>query len=308
MTVSHSGTSGPPVLDPNLFPFTPLPSRSALVWPGGKAVAVWIGILLDDWEIEPPADMPRVPGAHGPWDNFPPDYRTWSYRAYGPRRAMGRLTDILGRHGLRATLAVDAETCRRYPRIVADCHAQGFEIAAHGLRATRVISDKMTETEEVETIAQSADAIKDVVGHAPKGWIGPEFGESARTPYLLAKAGFAWLADWPNDEQPYQMATTPPIMVIPYSHALDDQELMWIRHVAPWRYPRLVADALDRLAVDGASGGRVLGLGIRPWLFGRPHRVGYFAEAVELIARHPAVWCATASDILATPSLQVRGT
>lgn len=29
---------------------------------------------------------------------------------------------------------------------------------------------------------------------------------------------------------------------------------------------------------------------IRAWLFGRPHRVGYFAETAALIAGHPAVW------------------
>ncbi|MFO1189249.1 MAG: polysaccharide deacetylase family protein [Alphaproteobacteria bacterium] len=290
--------AGRTVLDPALFPYSPLPARAPLAWPGGKPVAVWIAIILDDWEIEPPADGPRVPGAHGPWDNIPPDYRTWSYRAYGPRVGIHRLVDVLARHRLRATLAADSASCARYPEIIADCQARGFEIAAHGSHATRVISARMSEQDEAETIARAADAVSRITGNRPAGWIGPEFGESEHTPRLLAEAGFTWVADWPNDEQPYPLGTTPPLMVLPYSHALDDQELIWLRHVAPWDYPRLIGQALDRLALDGAASGRVLGLGIRPWLFGRPHRVGYFAEAVARIAAHPAVWCATGGEII----------
>ena len=51
-------------------------------------------------------------------------------------------------------------------------------------------------------------AIEAAAGRRPAGWHGPEYGESARTPTLLAELGVRYVLDWPNDEQPYTMTTT----------------------------------------------------------------------------------------------------
>ena len=43
------------------------------------------------------------------------------------------------------------------------------------------------------------------IGTAPVGWLGPELGESERTPRLLAQMGLRYVCDWVNDEEPYPL-------------------------------------------------------------------------------------------------------
>src|SRR3546814_13604505 len=81
----------------------------------------------------------------------------------------------------------------------------------------------------------SSDLVIQACGTAPAGWFGQDQGESARTPHLISHAGFSYLADWPNDEQPYWMKLTRPIVSLPFQIELEDQQLMWIRQQPTWR-------------------------------------------------------------------------
>lgn len=57
-----------------------------------------------------------------------------------------------------------------------------------------------------------------------------------------------------------------------------------------------MAEALDRLLAE-PRGGRVLGLGIHPWMLGAPHRIRYLGEALADIARRTDLHIATAGAL-----------
>jgi peptidoglycan/xylan/chitin deacetylase (PgdA/CDA1 family) len=156
----------------------------------------------------------------------------------------------------------------------------------------------LSEEEERDAIEQSIAAIEAVGGERPTGWIGQDYGESQRTPRLIADAGLDYLGDWPNDEQPYFMdAGGRRIVSLPAQPEWDDMELLWLRQLPTAQYSTIVTDAFRRLYADGARNARLLTLGLHPWLIGRPHRFPYLESTIAALASHDGVWIATSSEI-----------
>ena len=287
-------------MDHDLYAFSPIGERPALSWPGGSPVALWVVLYLDYWELSTPEGSHRAPDTQGMWGHVFPDLRTWSYRLHGERIGVFRILDVLSRHGIHATIAAGAEICQRHPALVAECAERGHEIAAHGTHATRMITSRMSEDEERRFISESVDAVTKASGVRPRGWFGQDQGESTRTPRLVAESGLNYLADWPNDDQPYWMTLERPLVSLPLQTELDDMQLLWMRQRPTWSYPAAVEAAASRLATEGAASGRArtLGLGLRSWLFGRPHRIRYLDQTLETLMRRSDVWQASAGSIV----------
>ena len=170
-----------------------------------------------------------------------------------------------------------------------------------------MITSRMNEDEERTFIAESVDAVTKACGAKPRGWFGQDQGESTRTPQRVAEAGLHYLADWPNDDQPYHMTLDHPLVSMPLQTELDDMQLLWMRQRPTWSYPAAVEAAATRLAEDGATTrrGRTLNLGLRSWLFGRPHRIRYLDLTLEMLMRRNDIWQATAGEIASAFSAAV---
>ena len=294
-----------PGMDHTLYPFSAMPDRPALHWPGGARLAVTVFLYLEHWELLPPDDAvrdPRFRDAHGA---FTPDYRSYTWREYGNRVGIFRLLDALDASGLKVTVAANAGACTAYPELVERRVARGYEFAGHGDHATRMLSGRMTEAEEQAAIAAALDTVAQATGRRPTGWISQDYGESTRTPGLLAAAGLDYVVDWPNDDQPYPMTVGRPFVSIPSQAEWDDVQLQWHRRVLAPRFPGIIGDALDRLSGEAGGSGRFFGLHLHPWLAGMPHRFPHMAAAIARVAATPDCWPATAGDVarhmLATP-------
>jgi peptidoglycan/xylan/chitin deacetylase (PgdA/CDA1 family) len=280
-----------------LYNFDPIIARPRLDWPGGARVAVCLVLHLEYWELEPAQNAVRDPRFNDAAGYYFPDYRTYSWREYGNRVGIFRILDILDRLGRPVTVAANAEACRRYPYLVETLAARGYEFAAHGTHATRMISSQMSESEERTLITASIEAIESATGSRPTGWIGQDFGESTRTPRLVAESGLQYIMDWANDDQPYAMTVDRPLLSIPNQAEWDDVQVLWHRRVTLSRYAGLVADAFDRLHQEGAAAGRYFGLHIHPWLMGAPHRIHQLKRALAHLDAADQVWWATAGNI-----------
>ena len=149
-----------------------------------------------------------------------------------------------------------------------------------------MITSDMSQEEEQEYINESLSALTRSIGHRPVGWLGPEYGESFRTPQLLARAGVRYVCDWPNDEQPYPIKTPEgELVALPLMLELDDVAALAHRRVAVDRYAEMLKDGFDVMYQDGKQNGRVLGLNLHPWLIGQPFRIGFLDEALVLQRR-----------------------
>jgi peptidoglycan/xylan/chitin deacetylase (PgdA/CDA1 family) len=281
------------------YPFNA--QRPVLRWPDNARVALCVIVNLEHMEWHPPQDAFQNPALSGGYGPAPfPDVTRWSHREYGHRVGFFRLLHTLTQYGLKVTVAMDVLTAQHYPFLVRHCQSQGCEIIGHGISVSRLITSKMSEEEERQYIRTSVQELRQATGEAPLGWLGPEYGESARTPRLLAEAGIQYVCDWTNDEQLYPM-TTPEgdLVALPIMLPLDDVNALWDRRLPIARYVQMVQESFDTLYQEGAENGRLLVLHVRPWLMGQPFRVRYFKQALAYITGHQGVWAATGAEIVA---------
>ncbi len=281
-------------MDNPYYQFEPLPQRQQISWPSGKRIALVVLLHLEYWQLDAPADAERDRRFVGEYGSFSPDYRTWSQREYGNRVGLSRLLAVLDRYKLKLTVPANAACAGRHDTLIQQLRERQAEFVGHGSYANSLISSKLSEAEERLFIKRSLDTLEQATGTRPVGWAGQDYGESARTPQLLAEAGLDYVLDWPNDDAPYRMRTKPGLISIPRQPEWDDVEQLWLRRIATPRYPDIAAEAFETLHQEG---GRVFVLSLHPWLMGMAHRIRYLDEALARITSHDGVWSATAQEV-----------
>jgi allantoinase len=290
-----------PGMDHDHYEWSPIVERPRLRWPGDARLAICAIGALEQIEWTPPPGSVQAPNlyAHLAVRRPIPEFWSVSHREYGHRVGIFRLIEVLEKHGIRPTIAMDAMTARNYPYLVRYCQERGCELIAHGISASRMITSRMSEDEERALIAESIAALRDAAGHAPQGWAGAEYGESARTPRLLAQAGIQYVCDWANDEQPYRMTTADgALYALPVMVELDDAFALRDRCFRVDEYCRQITDAFDTMYRDAAASGRLLAINLHAWLMGQAYRIEFLDEALAHMVRHEGVWCATGGEII----------
>jgi len=285
-----------PGMDQGWYDYSAFPTRPRLTWPKNARVAFCVVLHLEYFELIPAEDSYKDPRLANEFGTFIPDYRTWTQREFGNRTGIFRVLDVLDRYQIKSGVAVNAMAAERYPYLIEQFKKRKYEFIAHGTSANRMITSKMSEAEEKAEIATSIAAVEKAAGVRPKGWLGQDYGESQRTPKLLADAGLDYVLDWPNDDQPYPMKVGKKFVSMPNQPEWDDVQQLWIRKINTTRYPDLVADAFELLHHEG---GQVFSLSVHPWLMGMAHRIKYLDEALRRIERFGNVWHATPGEIAA---------
>ena len=309
-------------MDHPYYQWSPLPSRTRFEWPNRSPLAVGAVVVLEHVEWEPPPDAYSLRSRSGGLARLPqPDYPQLTIREYGHRVGIFRLLDLLDRHGITPTVAIDALTAEHYGWLAAHLAERGCEIAARGVAATRVITSKNSEAEERTAIARSLDAIESATGQRPTTWFSAEGVESFRTPALLAEAGIDCVLDWPNDEQPYLMTTegalpdtnrqpgTPPMVSLPLFLEADDEFALWHRRTTLPDWQRIITAAAARMHHDGTrhpAGARLLMLTLRPWLAGQPFRTPTLDTALTDVMSLSNIHTATATQLAARTRAALR--
>jgi peptidoglycan/xylan/chitin deacetylase (PgdA/CDA1 family) len=263
-------------------------------------VALCVIVTLEHREWSRPPGNYQVPNLAGGYGQGPfPDVTAWSHREYGHRVGIFRVLDVLDKHGVKPTIAMDALTAEHYPFLVRHCLGRGGEIIGHGISVNRMITSRMSEEEERAYIRTSLEALTRATGKPPIGWLGPESGESTRTPRLLAQAGIRYVCDWVNDEQPYPLKVPEgELYALPIALPLDDVNALWDRRIDIDRYGEMIQETFETLYREGANNGRLLVLHLHPWLIGQPFRIGCLDAALGHIVQRQGVWAATGAEII----------
>lgn len=270
------------------FPYTAIIDRPPVAWPGNARVAVWIVPNIEHFHLE------LGPGA--------PDVRNFARRDYGNRVGIWRLMEVLARHGIRGTVALNGEIARFYPRIMEEAGKLGWELMGHGLTNSTMLTG-MTEAEERRTIQETKAAIEGV-GKRMQGWLGPGLTETWNTLDLLQEAGCEYVADWCNDDLPYRMSNG--LYSIPYSLELNDMPLFNNPSISIADFHRRICDTFDVLYEEGARSPRAMCIALHPFLIGVPHRIRWLDRALEYIRGHDRVWLATGAEIIAAYKAQEK--
>ena len=99
------------------FPFTALPRRPTMHWPDGGRVAFWIIPNVEVFMFDYP--MPGEENQRPDPARFRyPHVRQWSQREYGNRAGIWRLMEVMSKHGMPGTVALNSWVCRYRPDVV----------------------------------------------------------------------------------------------------------------------------------------------------------------------------------------------
>ena len=280
-------------LDHDRYEWSMLHTRPKVQWPNGARVALWVTTSLQ-WF---PLDQQGKPFKPlGSLQTAYPDMRHYTLRDYGNRVGIFRIMKALEKHGIKASAPVNAAVAARYPSLVQDCVARGWELIGHGLDMDRLHFEGMTDEKAV--IAQSLQTLRKF--GKVRGWLSPAKSESKATLDLLAAEGIEYVCDWVNDDMPYPMkAGGKTLHAMPLNDDIADATILIGMHHDEDELRDQLIDHFDLLYAESAKeGGRIMPLPLHSWVIGQPYRIGTLETVLAHIMKHKGVWPATGGDIL----------
>src|SRR2546422_11245196 len=170
------------------FPYVPINRRPTITWPNGARLALWVIP-----HVEPFPRTEPVPGGTG----LAPDVINWAPRDYGNRVGIFRMMEVMARHGVRGTVALNAEACDDYPQVIADARALGWEFMGHNQSNSRLLHLMAPEEERRVVLAPLAGLGK-AAGRRPKGWLSSRLQKSLDTLDFLLQGRATCLAGTVN--------------------------------------------------------------------------------------------------------------
>ena len=264
--------------------YSAISERPVLTLPGKARMAVWVIVNVEEWD--PKETMPRTvltpPAGGAPM----PDIPNWAWHEYGNRVGFWRMLDVLDRHQIKAVLAINGKAIASYEPIARAALERGWEFIGHGFGQKNM----QKVPDEREDIRKTKEAIRDFTRRNPRGWLGPGLTETWETPDILVEEGFAYVCDWVLDDQPVVLKTrTKPIVNVPYTQECNDVAMMLIQHHKASEYQDRAIDQFEQIYSDSQRSARVMALVVHPYIMGAPHRLKYFAGALEHIRRREDV-------------------
>src|SRR5580704_5352546 len=146
------------------FAYSAIIRRAVLTWPEGARLALWIIPNIEFFSL-----AEKVPAAAGGSGAPVPDVPAWSVRDYGNRVGVFRLMDVLDRHGIRATVALNSELCAEHPAIIEEGNNRQWEWMGHCESNTRRLN-AAAPGEEPRIVKNALATIQQATGARPRGW------------------------------------------------------------------------------------------------------------------------------------------
>lgn len=273
-------------------PYRMSSERAPLPPPDGKPLIVHLVVNVEHWRFDHAMPRKIIPAPHG-IENVP-DVPNFAWAEYGMRCGMPRILDILAERGLPASTSINAGVIDAYPSCAEAMRAAGWEFIGHGMHQ-RSVQDS---DDEAGLIAQALEILSTFTGQPVRGWLGPGLRETEDTPDILKAAGIDYVCDWVLDDVPCWMTTRHGAMIaMPYNVEINDSVIYAVeKHSSPEMYQRL-SDTLDAFDRELEASPRVLPIGLHPHLIGVPHRIGYLAKMLDLLAARDDVVFMTGSQI-----------
>ncbi len=278
--------------------YTAAVDRPRIELPGGKKLAVWMVVNVENWLIENP--MPRQVLVAPTGAALQPDVANWAWHEYGMRAGFWRFLQAFEARGIRPTLSVNGSVCTAYPRVAGAARDAGWEFMGHGL--VQVPTHRVADQRAM--IRETVDVIRRFTGAPPTGWLGPGLTETLETPDHLAEAGIRYCADWVVDDRPCRIATAHgPIFTMPYSVELNDIPLVMIQHHPVEELVRRTRLQAERLIAEAASpgplgGAKVMCVAIHPYITGVPHRMAALEALLDDLLGRPEVCFMQGRDVM----------
>ena len=274
------------------YDYQGIEGRPDYAWPGGKRLAVYIGLNLEHFAFG--EGLGAVLGAVAPQ----PDVSSFAWRDYGNRVGAWRMRELFRQLELPVGLLVNSAMYDYAPALLDAFRADGAEFVGHG-RTNAEAQGALPEAEERALIAEATDTIRKAEGKPPAGWLGPWISESHTTPDLLAEAGYRYVLDWCMDDQPVWLRTRAGrLLAVPYPQELNDIPAIVARRVGAAEFADMIVDNFDEMLEQSADQPLVMGIALHAYIVGQPYRLRHLRRALRHIAaQRDRLWITTPGAI-----------
>lgn len=274
------------------IPFQLSSDREKLLPPQGKGIIVHIAINLEIWPFDQPMPRAILQAPHGQQPK--PDIANFSWVEYGLRCGLPRLIRELSKRELPASNIMNARFPEVYPTAARAAVEASWSIIGHSVVQRSLVLEK----DEEKTIAESLSILDSALGHRPRGWLGPGFGETLDTPDHLKAAGMEFVLEWMVDDLPAWMQTKHgPMIALPYALDLNDVTIFALeKHVAN-EYVNRFEDTLSVFEREIEFNPRVLTLALHPHIIAVPYRFGAFCKVLDILQKRSDTIFMTADQI-----------
>jgi peptidoglycan/xylan/chitin deacetylase (PgdA/CDA1 family) len=267
------------------YDYASIRRRTNLSLPNGERIAFWVSPNIEYFYLDMRfRSAPKM------------SVRDYVKRDYGNRAGLFRMIEMFDRHGLKASVMLNADLCDFHPEIIQEGNRRGWEWLGHGLTNNLRLTDYPAE-EERNIIRRTKEKITRATGRAPRGWLGPSWAETPDTLDYLAEEGFDYVCDWNSDDQPFPMKVGQGRMIsVPY-RGLNDVDVLEQADFTPQQYCEMVCDEFDTLYREGLEQPRIMTLGLHPYVLGVPSHIKHLDKALDYILSHAGVWKTTGGEI-----------
>ncbi len=274
------------------YEYTAIGQRPDFTWPGGKRLAVYLGVNLEHFAFGEGLGAELAPG--GPQ----PDVLNYAWRDYGNRVGAWRMIELLDELNLPATVLVNSALYGYAPELMAAHRARDDEIAGHG-RTNSERQSLLDVDDERALIREATAVLTEAEGRAPAGWLSPWIAESHATPDLLAEEGYSYTLNWCMDDQPVWMRTASgPLLAVPYPQEINDIPAIVARKDDAATFAGMIIDSFDEMREQSERQSLVMGIALHPYIVGQPFRLRHLRRALAHIEkRRSEIWLTTAGAI-----------
>lgn len=152
------------------------------------------------------------------------DRSDWDNRECRVERNIGRILDLLERHGVKATFFTLGWIAERYPAVVRDIVAGGHELASHGYGHQR--ANQLTPETFSDDIRRAKQILEALAGQEVRGYRAPSFSiDSSNRDWAfdaLARAGYRYSSSvYPVRHDHYGMPDAPRFSHRPHPELLE---------------------------------------------------------------------------------------
>ncbi|HSM80127.1 MAG TPA: polysaccharide deacetylase family protein [Nodosilinea sp.] len=267
-----------PLPDHERYRYSAITQRPDYSWPGGRRLAVYLALNLEHFAFGEGLGAELAPG--GP----PPDVLNYAWRDYGNRVGVWRLLELFDQLALPVAVLANAAIYDYCPEVMAAFRDRGHEVVAHG-RTNSERQSTLGAAEEAALIAEATATLTHHEGQRPQGWLGPWIAQSHLTPDLLQEAGYSYLLDWCQDDQPVWFQTrSGRILSVPYPQEINDIPAIAVRRAGAAEFADMVVDNFDEMLEQSRQQPLVCGLALHPYIVGQPFRLRHLRRALAHIA------------------------
>lgn len=274
------------------YDYSAITDRPDYSWPGGKRLAVYVGLNLEHFAFGEGLGAELAPG--GPQ----PDVLNYAWRDYGNRVGAWRMRDMFDALDMPLSVLANSAMYDYAPDLMAAYSARGDEIVGHG-RTNAERQSNLSREDEAVLISESTEVLAQAEGTRPKGWLSPWIAESTVTPDLLKQAGYKYTLNWCMDDQPVWMRTAHgPLLSIPYPQEVNDIPSIAARKDGAEAFADIIRDSFDEMLEQSAEQPLVMGIALHPYLVGQPYRLRHLRRVLQHICAHrDDIWMTRAGDI-----------